>query len=53
MGAVGENLAHRGKDLNIQAIAFSQSAGLTAMTDGAEALLELHQTKLEQDDRLS
>lgn len=46
--AAGQNLAHRGKDLNIQAIAFSQSAGLTAMTDGAEALLELHKTKLVQ-----
>lgn len=46
--AAGQNLAHRGKDLNIQAIAFSQSAGLTAMTDGAEALLELHKKKLVQ-----
>lgn len=46
--AAGQNLAHRGGSLNIQAIAFSQSAGLTAMTDGAEALLELHKKKLVQ-----
>ena len=40
--AVGENLRHRTGTMNTQAVLFSQAAGLSAMTDGAAALLEKH-----------
>ena len=40
--AVGDNLRHRTGNMNTQAILFSQAAGLTAMTAGAQELLEKH-----------
>ena len=40
--AVGENLLRRTGSMNAQAILFSQAAGLTAMTAGAQELLEKH-----------
>lgn len=40
--AVGENLLHRTGGMNTQAILFSQAAGLTAMTVGAQELLQQH-----------
>lgn len=40
--AVGETLAHRAGKMNAQAIFFSASAGLSAMTDGAAELLKKH-----------
>ena len=40
--AIGETLKHRAGSMNAQAIFFSQSSNVVAMTDGAKALLEKH-----------
>ena len=40
--AVGDTLTHRAGNLNVQAIFFSHTANLCAMTDGAEELLQTH-----------
>ena len=42
--AAGEALRHRAGTLNVQAVLFSQSAGLYAMTDGAAALIDTHRS---------
>ena len=38
--AVGENLARRGGELQVEAILFSKTVGILGITDGAEALLQ-------------
>ena len=40
--AAGQALQHRGGKLNVQAVMFSQAAGCTAQTEGAQQLLRLH-----------
>ena len=40
--SAGQALQHRGGKLNVQAILFSQAAGCTAQTEGAQQLLRRH-----------